>query len=151
MKKENILSAALLMSVMLLNSCSIYKSSGLNSNPGDESVNLGYGSTTKDQSTQAISTLKLKGHTSYSDIYKYIQGMIPGVEVIGSNIRIRGVQSNNDPGYAMIVVDGVPVEDVSYLDPNVVDSIDVLKDASAASIYGIRASNGVVLITTRKQ
>ena len=151
MKKENILSAALLMSVMLLSSCSIYKSSGLNSNPGDESVNLGYGSTTKDQSTQAISPLKVKGHTSYSDIYKYIQGMIPGVEVIGSNIRIRGVQSNNDPGYAMIVVDGVPVEDVSYLDPNVVDSIDVLKDASAASIYGIRASNGVVLITTRKQ
>ena len=151
MKKENILSAALLMSVMLLSSCSIYKSSGLSSNPGDESVNLGYGCTTKDQSTQAISTLKVKGHTSYSDIYKYIQGMIPGVEVIGSNIRIRGVQSNNDPGYAMIVVDGVPVEDVSYLDPNVVDSIDVLKDASAASIYGIRASNGVVLITTRKQ
>lgn len=51
----------------------------------------------------------------------------------------------------MIIVDGVPVEDVSYLDPNIVDTIDVLKDASAASIYGIRASNGVVLITTRKK
>lgn len=151
MNKENILSAALLVTAALLSSCSLYKSSGLSSNPGDEAVNIGYGSTTKDRNTQAISTLKVKGNTSYSDIYKYIQGMIPGVEVIGSNIRIRGIQSNNDPGYAMIIVDGVPVEDVSYLDPNIVDTIDVLKDASAASIYGIRASNGVVLITTRKK
>ena len=79
MKKENILSAALLVTAALLSSCSLYKSSGLSSNPGDETVNIGYGSTTKDRNTQAISTLKVKGNTSYSDIYKYIQGMIPGV------------------------------------------------------------------------
>lgn len=63
MKKENILLAALLVTAALLSSCSLYKSSGLSSNPGDETVNIGYSSTTKDRNTQAISTLKVKGNT----------------------------------------------------------------------------------------
>ena len=51
----------------------------------------------------------------------------------------------------MYLVDGVEVDDVSALDPNVVESVEVLKDAASASIYGIGAANGVILITTRKE
>ena len=50
----------------------------------------------------------------------------------------------------MVLVDGLEVEDVSGLDPNVVERVDVLKDAASASIYGIKAANGVILITTKR-
>ena len=85
-----------------------------------------------------------------------LQGRTSGVTVIGngqpgatSKVRIRGFSSfeNNDPLY---VVDGVPTQDISTMNPNDVESISVLKDAGAASIYGSRASNGVIIVTTRK-
>lgn len=136
--------------VLAMTACGpAYKSSLYN--PGDENINIGYGSVSKDDNNAAVSSLKISKTTSYSDIYQYIQGKIPGVTVVGNKIRIRGIQSNSENLYALIVVDGVPVEDVSGLDPNVVESVDVLKDASSASIYGNKAANGVVLITTRRQ
>jgi TonB-linked SusC/RagA family outer membrane protein len=85
-----------------------------------------------------------------------LQGRSAGVTVIGngmpgetSKVRIRGFSSfeNNDPLY---VVDGVPTQDISSMNPNDVESISVLKDAGAASIYGSRASNGVIIVTTKK-
>ena len=83
----------------------------------------------------------------------------PGVTVASSGspgsrstVRIRGISSfqNNDPLY---IVDGTPVQDsyINWLNPNDITSIQVLKDASAASIYGSRASNGVVVIETTKK
>jgi TonB-linked SusC/RagA family outer membrane protein len=85
-----------------------------------------------------------------------LQGRSAGVTVIGSgqpgttaSVRIRGFSSfqANDPLY---VVDGIPTQDISSMNPNDVESISVLKDAGAASIYGSRASNGVIIVTTKK-
>jgi len=85
-----------------------------------------------------------------------LQGRISGVTVVGNGqpgskatVRIRGFSSfeNNDPLY---VVDGVPTQDISSMNPNDVESISVLKDAGAASIYGSRASNGVIIVSTKK-
>ena len=85
-----------------------------------------------------------------------LQGRTSGVTVVGSGVpgetskvRIRGFSSfeNNDPLY---IVDGVPTQDISSLNPNDIESLSVLKDAGAASIYGSRASNGVIIVTTKK-
>ena len=86
-----------------------------------------------------------------------LQGKTAGVQVISSSsapgssptIRIRGYSSNvsSDPLY---VVDGVRLGDISGLDPNDIASMEVLKDAASAAIYGAEAGNGVVLITTKK-
>jgi TonB-linked SusC/RagA family outer membrane protein len=85
-----------------------------------------------------------------------LQGRTSGVVVTGNGqpnstakVRIRGFSSfeNNDPLY---IVDGVPTQDIASMNPNDIESISVLKDAGAASIYGSRASNGVVIVTTKK-
>lgn len=85
-----------------------------------------------------------------------LQGRTSGVTVVGdgrpgttAKVRIRGFSSfeNNDPLY---VVDGVPTQDISTLNPNDIAGITVLKDAGAASVYGSRASNGVIVVTTKK-
>jgi TonB-linked SusC/RagA family outer membrane protein len=85
-----------------------------------------------------------------------LQGRTSGVTVVGNGqpnstakVRIRGFSSfeNNDPLY---VVDGVPTQDISTLNPNDIENLSVLKDAGAASIYGSRASNGVIIISTKK-
>ena len=67
----------------------------------------------------------------------------------GASIKIRGISSlhtNNDP---LVLVDGIPM-DMNQLDPNTIESVTILKDAAAAAIYGARAANGVILITTKK-
>jgi TonB-linked SusC/RagA family outer membrane protein len=85
-----------------------------------------------------------------------LQGLASGLSVIGngqpgdiSRIRIRGFSSfqNNDPLY---IVDGVPIENISLLNPADVESVSILKDAGAAAIFGSRASNGVIIVTTKK-
>ncbi len=119
--------------------------------PGEELLNTGYGYIKKKDSTGSISRLDMKGAESYSDIYDYIRGRVPGVEVRGTSITIRGRNSINSSTDPLILVDGVEVKDLSHISPNMVESIEVLKDASSASIYGIRGANGVILITTRKQ
>jgi TonB-linked SusC/RagA family outer membrane protein len=102
-----------------------------------------------------VETDKLKAVPS-GNVTNQLQGRTSGITVLGngqpgstSKIRIRGFGSfeNNDPLY---VVDGVPTQDIAYLNPNDVEGISVLKDAGAASVYGSRASNGVVVITTKK-
>ncbi|MEZ5072551.1 MAG: mucoidy inhibitor MuiA family protein [Bacteroidales bacterium] len=67
-----------------------------------------------------------------------------------SSVRIRGLASVSDQGAPLYVVDGVPVDDISYLSPDDIATMNVLKDASATAIYGSRASNGVVQIATKK-
>ena len=124
----------------------------------DEVVVIGYGAMKKKLSTGANS------HVSSDELEKKhslrleqsLQGLTPGVQITansgqpGSNfkVRIRGVGTigNADPLY---IVDGVPT-DVSYLNPNDIESVDILKDAASAAIYGAEAANGVVLITTKK-
>jgi len=94
-----------------------------------------------------------------ASVLKALDATVPGITVTGSGspgsrstVRIRGISSfqNNDPLY---IIDGTPVQDsyINFLNPNDITSIQVLKDASAASIYGSRASNGVILIETNRK
>lgn len=125
----------------------------------DEVVVIGYGSIKAKEVTSAVASLKKedfnKGNiTSASQL---IQGKIAGVSVSrpGSDpngeftIRLRGLSSLSNAS-PLIVVDGIPGVSIALIDPNDIETFDILKDGSAAAIYGTRASAGVVLITTKK-
>lgn len=124
-----------------------------------EVVVIGYGQQERKDVTGAIGTVKSEELNAMpsATVENQLQGRIAGVTVTtngqpgsGASIRIRGLSTftgNNSPLY---IVDGVQTFDISTLNPNDIDQISVLKDAGAASIYGSRASNGVVLITTKK-
>ena len=115
-------------------------------------VNIGYGEQEKDQMTTSVSKIKNNKQTeSYSTIFDLIQGKCPSVQVSGEKITIRGISTNSNATDPLFIVDGVQVNDISGIDPIMVDSIEVLKDAASASIYGTMAGNGVILITTRKE
>ena len=66
------------------------------------------------------------------------------------SIRVRGTTSMNGSNDPLYVVDGVPVDNIKFLSPNDIESMQILKDASSASIYGSRAANGVIIITTKQ-
>ena len=106
---------------------------------------------TEENLTYAISNLQNENNNfdTYSNIYDLIIGRFAGVEVKGRSIIIRGEKSLMADNSALLVVDGMVVQDISFLSPNQVESIDVLKDA-AASMYGSRGANGVVCITTKR-
>jgi len=84
----------------------------------------------------------------YRDIYDMIKGRVPGVEVSGKSIKIRGTSSLNVSTEPLFVVDGVIVKDIDYIAPETVKSIEVLKGPDATS-YGSRGSNGVIVITSK--
>jgi TonB-dependent SusC/RagA subfamily outer membrane receptor len=113
--------------------------------------NLGYGmQVTDEERTQSIGHVEALDHNdTYKDIYSYIQGKVAGVVVRGNKIYIRGINSINSGTDPLIVVDGTYMEDISGINPHDVKSIDVLKDASATSLYGMRGANGVIVITTK--
>ncbi len=122
----------------------------------DESqVDIGYGSTKKGNLTMAVSQVKVddKEVGGYSNMYDYLRGRVPGVNVIGTGrsaqIQIRGINSINCPTEPLILVDGVEISDLNMINPNDVKSVSVLKDASS-SIYGSRGANGVILITMKR-
>lgn len=135
---------------LVLCSCGTTRKATSADHTGDDPINIGYGTTTKDDSNSAISSLKIDEKTSFTNIYDYIEGKIPGVTVVGNKFRVRGTRTISGDGYALVLVDGIEMEDLSGLTPDMVDSIDVLKDAASASIYGVRGANGVILINTRK-
>ena len=86
---------------------------------------------------------------SYSDMYEYLQGRVPGLQVTpDKRIIIRGIGSINSSTEPLILVDGAEVSDLSTINPHDVKTVDVLKDGSS-SIYGVRGANGVILITTK--
>ncbi|CAL1517843.1 TonB-dependent receptor [Chitinophaga sp. MM2321] len=124
----------------------------------NEIVVTGYTTQRKKDLTGSVAVVDIDNLVKQpsAQITEQLQGQASGVTVIGSGqpgeapqIRIRGVNTfgNNAPLY---VVDGVPTDDIADLNPNDVASLQVLKDAGAASIYGARASNGVIIITTRR-
>ncbi len=124
----------------------------------EETVVIGYGVQRKSDVTGAISQVKAEDmeNRSTNDAAQALQGKTSGVQIIqtsaapGSSgtIRVRGYSSNSasDP---LIIVDGLTVSSIDYLDPNLIESIEVLKDAASAAIYGAQAGNGVILITTK--
>ncbi|MFQ5447417.1 MAG: TonB-dependent receptor plug domain-containing protein, partial [Saprospiraceae bacterium] len=92
-----------------------------------------------------------------SNITSQLQGRVSGVTISGdgrpgsvAKVRIRGFSSFSGANNPLYVVDGVPTQDISSLNPNDIEKMTVLKDAGAASIYGSRAANGVILISTKK-
>lgn len=121
---------------------------------GPEMVDIGYGTISKQQNTNSVSQLDMSGADVYSDLHSYIQGRVAGVSFMGDQLIIRGVNSINSGIEALIVVDGVAMQNFatvnSMISPRDVASISVLKDAGSTAIYGVRGSNGVVLITTKK-
>ena len=126
-------------------------------NPDAEGgINVGYGSMDKDKLTYSVSQVNVdeKEAIIYNNIWDYLRGRVPGV-MIGNagpgetpTITVRGINSINSSTQPLFVVDGVETPDVSYMNPNDIASVSVLKDASA-SIYGTRGGNGVILITTK--
>ena len=124
-----------------------------------EVVAIGYGSIKKSDLTGAVSSVKgdKLTQTSSRDVLSGLQGKMSGVNITlnsgapgeSATVRIRGVGTinNSNPIY---VVDGFQISDINYLGVNDIENIEVLKDASATSIYGSRGANGVILITTKK-
>jgi TonB-dependent starch-binding outer membrane protein SusC len=130
---------------------------------GGELVVIGYGTQQRRDLTSSISSISGENIASArtSSIDKALQGQLPGVVVTTNDatpggdisIRIRGYGTaatggNNSP---LVVIDGVPSQrGLNELDPNNIQSIDVLKDAASASVYGVRAANGVIVVTTKQ-
>ena len=125
---------------------------------GEEVVVIGYGSKKRSEITGSVSSISSKtiSETPVLRVEQSLQGRTAGVFVANQSgqpgeaptIRIRGAGTTGsaDPLY---VVDGMPVGGIDFLNPGSIESIEVLKDASSAAIYGARAANGVVLITTK--
>lgn len=131
-----------------------------NNNDLDQVVVVGYSTQRKRDITGAVSVINSKdvANLPVGGIDQVMQGKAAGVTVTQSNgapgtsiaMRIRGVGTinNNDPLY---IIDGIPTKDgINEISPNDIESISVLKDAASAAIYGARASNGVIIISTRK-
>src|SRR5690606_10333301 len=126
----------------------------------DEVVVVGYGTQRRVNLTGAVHSVKgddlmKRNATNTSNA---LQGLVPGVSVTqpsgrpgadGATIRVRGTGSLNSNSNPLVLIDGVE-GDMNYIDPASIESISVLKDAASASIYGSRASNGVILITTKR-
>ena len=133
-----------------------------------EVVVIGYGTQQRSSVSSAISSVTAKEITAtpIADAAQALQGRVAGVTLTqnsgapggtgGTAIRIRGISSVTGTNNPLIVVDGFPLPDqgsdnvLNSFGPGDIESIDVLKDASAASIYGVRGSNGVILITTKR-
>lgn len=126
----------------------------------EEVVVVGYGTQTKINLTGSVASISKKSlqNRPVTAVSSAIQGLMPGVTVTssdgqpgadGASIRVRGqgTLNNADP---YILVDGVEEGSINQIDPNDIESISVLKDAAAAAIYGSKASNGVILITTKR-
>ncbi|WP_262247490.1 SusC/RagA family TonB-linked outer membrane protein [Parapedobacter soli] len=126
----------------------------------DEVVVVGYGTQRKANLTGSVSAVSATdiAKRSVASLSTALQGTMPGVTIQqtsgqpgadGSNIRIRGIGSINSTTFPLVLVDGIEMS-IDQVDINTVESISVLKDAASASIYGSRASNGVILITTKR-
>lgn len=120
----------------------------------EDSVNVGYGYTKRKHLTTSVSRVKVdnKDVQGFTNIAEYLQGRVPGLSVIkqGASYKflIRGISSVNSSTDPLLVVNGQVVNNIDYLNPNDIKSVEVLKDASA-SIYGSRGACGVILITTK--
>ena len=126
----------------------------------EETVVIGYGVQRKSDLTGSVASVRSQDLTdrSVSNAGAALQGKAAGVMVYtnsgapgeSSHIRVRGISSNSSSGLGpLLIVDGLKVDSIQYLDPDMIESMEVLKDAASAAIYGAQAGNGVVLITTK--
>ena len=126
----------------------------------DEVVVVGYGSVKKSNLTGAVASIKMDdvpqvGTVSVANV---LQGRVPGLSIRqssaapegGYNMIIRGSASTGAGNNPLYVIDGFPGGDINTINPSDIESVEVLKDASATAIYGARAANGVILVNTKK-
>ena len=124
-------------------------------------VVIGYGTSTKKEITGSISSVKSENFKSgnVNDPLQLLQGQVAGLNIVrpdGGNpnsefqMQLRGVTTMAGGAQPLVVIDGVIGGDLSSISPDNISSIDVLKDGSAAAIYGTRGTNGVILVTTKK-
>ncbi len=126
----------------------------------DEVVAIGYGTVKKKDLTTAVSSVKMDDteKKSMANLTQAIQGKVAGVSIIQASgkpngnfsIQIRGATSISSSNNPLYVVDGMPTDDIQFINPSDIESMQILKDASSCAIYGARAANGVVLISTKK-
>lgn len=125
----------------------------------EEVITIGYGTVKKSDLTGAVGSVQGESITerNATQVSQALQGAMSGVMVTRNNnapgstatIRIRGITSIGDSN-PLIIVDGVPVDDINDINPNDIQDISVLKDAASAAIYGARAAAGVILVTTKR-
>lgn len=125
----------------------------------EQVVVVGYGTQRKSDLTGSVASVgtdDLKNRST-TDAAAALQGKVSGVQILnnsgapgeGAQIRVRGYSSNDGNIGPLLIVDGLKVDNIQYLDPSMIQSMEVLKDAASAAIYGAQAGNGVVLITTK--
>ncbi len=126
----------------------------------EETVVIGYGVQKKSDLTGSVASVRETElqNRSTSDAAAALQGKAAGVQIFndsgapgeGSSIRVRGISSNSGSGLGpLLIVDGLKVDNINYLDPSLTEAMEVLKDAASAALYGAQAGNGVVLITSK--
>lgn len=122
-------------------------------------VNTGYQSISRERSAGSIAKPDmdiLKSRSGSMSIIQRLDGLVPGLTInnapnsTGSTVLVRGLTSINGSKNPLYVVNGIPTEDISSINPNDVADVTVLRDATAASIWGARAANGVIVIATKK-
>ncbi|MDE6268848.1 MAG: TonB-dependent receptor [Muribaculaceae bacterium] len=126
----------------------------------DEVVVIGYGSMQRKDVTSSITTVKAKDLNvgSYTDPGQLLQGKVPGLVVVQNSdpnggvnsLTLRGASTLNNSTSPLYVVDGIPGVNLNLIPPGDIESIDVLRDASATAIYGSKAANGVIIVTTKR-
>ncbi len=131
----------------------------------EEVIVVGYGTMKKSDLTGSVASVKgadISQKSSSGTFETLLQGKVAGLQVYNSNsdnpqggttVRVRGVSSINGSNAPLVVMDGVPMSDaggLNAINPNIIESIEVLKDASATAIYGSRGANGVILVTTKR-
>ena len=124
----------------------------------EETVVIGYGVQKKSDLTGAVASVNAESLQALSttDAAQALQGKVAGINILsngapgsGAEIRVRGYSSNGGNISPLYIVDGLQVSSIQYLDPSMIESIEILKDAASAAIYGAEAGNGVVLVTTK--
>lgn len=118
--------------------------------PEDDSVNIGYTTVSKNAMTDAGNSLKVSERDSdqYNSMLDYLRDRVPGIEIDGNSIMIRGMSSLQGSSDPLIMFDGAEIMDITMIDPREVYSVDVLKDSGAA-MYGVKGTNGVIIIKSK--
>lgn len=154
-----VLTSTVLVIVLVVTGCSQSGSTREGDSDTDE-VSVGYGTQSKESTTGAIEEVDARAERRpITRVEEMLEG-VSGVQLLrgsggGIQVRIRGTNSIHGSNEPLYVVDGMPVEvdpgyGLAWLNPEDIDSISVLKDASATAIYGSRGAGGVVIITTKR-
>ncbi|XWW47489.1 TonB-dependent receptor [Fibrella sp. USSR17] len=132
---------------------------GVDNKQLNEVVVVGYGTQSRKNLTSAVNTIKPEelNRGAISDVGQLLQGKVPGLNISANGdpnapaaVILRGASTINSSQGPFYVIDGVPGADISIIAPDDIASIDVLKDAAATAIYGNRAANGVIMVTTKR-